>query len=811
MKNKEHKSMANNYSGKNGKHEMQFPIKSVLYLKPLIDFWRNNILSDEVLGKLYAASFEEQLKNAPELLQPNPNPVHLQKHSQLIELLMTAIFPPAQTQNEIAAAYVPFTSHTIFATSEYRRLFDYIQKCNKEKEEQNKSDKYLVVMLHAYRKILQHFYGIELNFEFPWVFDYKDQESGLDRYFKMEVDPQFVEIKNLKEVKPLSDEEKVRLHDNLTDLDIWQEIIPMNNFEFRGVALYKATDVTDSEILSHLKYEMSKTDVLKSTQVYDNLQHKLRSLFRLPELQIGFSGIRGEKQLLHDCGHDVGRSLFLNLAKEYCPVDFQKSIYGQMIKNRQPVIILDLTKYQNRTSIENKLIEHGLINIALLPLIYDDQLLGLVELAAPTPSVINAVNILKLDSLIPIFVMAIRRHMEALFNRVQNIIREEATAIHPSVEWRFRNAALNKIQEETREGFAEMEPIIFDDVHSLYGLSDIRGSSTKRNHVIQEDLIDHLHLAKNVLQQANRTKPMPIFEELIFRTENYIVSIAKTLNSEEESRVLEFLHSEVEEIFDHLEDYDVKVKNKIKKYRQALDAELGFVYNKRKDFEDSVAQVNDVISAYIDKEEEKAQAIFPHYFEKYKTDGVDYNMYVGASLVENRPFNPIYLKNFRLWQLILMCGIAEKSNALKSQLKMPLDTAHLILVQSMPISIQFRFDEKRFDVNGAYNVKYEIVKKRIDKAVIKSNGERLTQPGKIAIVYSNYKDAAEYREYIDYLQSRGYIEDEVNDVELKDMQGVQGLRALRVTVNMNKNKKQEERVPESVEQAIREMSQNALE
>jgi hypothetical protein len=690
-------------------------------------------------------------------------------------------------------------------------LFDYIQKCNKEKEEQNKSEKYLVVMLHAYRKILQHFYGIELNFEFPWVFDYKDQESGLDRYFKMEVDPQFVEIKNLKEVKPLSDEEKVRLHDNLTDLDIWQEIIPMNNFEFRGVALYKATDVTDSEILSHLKYEMSKTDVLKSTQVYDDLQHKLRSLFRLPQLQIGFSGIRGEKQLLHDCGHDVGRSLFLNLAKEYCPVDFQKSIYGQMIKNRQPVIILDLTKYQNRTSIENKLIEHGLINIALLPLIYDDQLLGLVELAAPTPSVINAVNILKLDSLIPIFVMAIRRHMEALFNRVQNIIREEATAIHPSVEWRFRNAALNKMQEEAREGFAEMEPIIFDDVHSLYGLSDIRGSSTKRNHVIQEDLIDHLHLAKNVLQQANRTKPMPIFEELIFRTENYIVSISKTLNSEEESRVLEFLHNEVEEIFDHLEDYDVKVKNKIKKYRQALDAELGFVYNKRKDFEDSVAQVNDVISAYIDKEEEKAQAIFPHYFEKYKTDGVDYNMYVGASLVENRPFNPIYLKNFRLWQLILMCGIAEKSNALKSQLKMPLDTAHLILVQSMPISIQFRFDEKRFDVNGAYNVKYEIVKKRIDKAVIKSNGERLTQPGKIAIVYSNYKDAAEYREYIDYLQSRGYIEDEVNDVELKDMQGVQGLRALRVTVNMNKNKKQEERVPESVEQAIREMSQNALE
>jgi hypothetical protein len=157
-----------------------------------------------------------------------------------------------------------------------------------------------------------------------------------------------------------------------------------------------------------------------------------------------------------------------------------------------------------------------------------------------------------------------------------------------------------------------------------------------------------------------------------------------------------------------------------------------------------------------------------------------------------------------------MCGIVEKSNALKKELKMPLETAHLVLVQSTPISIQFRFDEKRFDVNGAYNVKYEIVKKRIDKALIKSSGERLTQPGKIAIVYSHTKDAYEYREYINYLQNRGYIEEEVEDVELQDLQGVQGLRALRITVSTKIVKKAETEVPESVEQVIREMSRNAL-
>ncbi len=81
---------------------------------------------------------------------------------------------------------------------------------------------------------------------------------------------------------------------------------------------------------------------------------------------------------------------------------------------------------------------------------------------------------------------------------------------------------------------------------------------------------------------------------------------------------------------------------------------------------------------------------------------------------------------------------------------------------------------------------------------------------KIAIVYSHTKDAYEYREFINYLQNGGYIDDEVEDVELQDLQGVQGLRALRITVPTDKVRKTETIVPESVEKAIREMSQNAL-
>jgi hypothetical protein len=128
--------------------------------------------------------------------------------------------------------------------------------------------------------------------------------------------------------------------------------------------------------------------------------------------------------------------------------------------------------------------------------------------------------------------------------------------------------------------------------------------------------------------------------------------------------------------------------------------------------------------------------------------------------------------------------MARKADWLKERLRVPLEMAHLILVQSTPLAIRFRPDEKQFDVDGAYNIRYEILKKRIDKAVIKGTAERLTQPGKIAIIYSQAREAGEYREYLAYLRASGYLTHDVEEVELEDLQGIQGLKALRVTVGM---------------------------
>jgi hypothetical protein len=139
----------------------------------------------------------------------------------------------------------------------------------------------------------------------------------------------------------------------------------------------------------------------------------------------------------------------------------------------------------------------------------------------------------------------------------------------------------------------------------------------------------------------------------------------------------------------------------------------------------------------------------------------------------------------------------------------PLETTHLILVQDSPLSIRFSPDERHFEVEGAYDIRHEIIKKRIDKAIIKGTSERLTQPGKIAIVYANRQEAAEYLEYIDYLQAAGYLKDETEDLELEDLQGAQGLSALRVTAETLASRTEDQNLPEIVTGVVQALPKRA--
>ncbi len=764
----------------------EFPFRVEFSLEPLIRYWETDLAVDDCLLGSAAHIVLDRVGQVPELRGQAATLDIVRANQDLIDALMIAVFSPTFQQEGYAAALLPFRLQTFFATDAFERTLTGPGGFLKGRIDADASLLAKVRLIHAYALILQRVYGVEGGIDFPWISIVEDPETGLERHFKLLLETRFLDVQVVGEAPVLTEETRRRLRALSLDPAALMAILPPEKFVIRGFSVIRAIEVTEQEVLSSIERDLIEKESIVSTDRFRTLQQKLRALLRRPEIELGVAAIEGDRVLLLNFGSRFQHSCIFADSTHARVADFAGSLYERAALERQPVFVEDLQAYPNRTRMEEGMLAAGYRSAVVAPLVYQGAIIGSLKLVSPTPSSLNVQFMPHLLQILPLFAMAVRRSMDELSNRIQAVIKEKCTAIHPVVEWRFRKAVLNSLERpghSSDTGAGEMEPIVFREVHPLYALADIRGSSTHRAWAIQVDLLNQLGLARGILEAAYRVRPMAILDQLRHKVETQASAIEVSLRTGDEAGLIAFLRAEIESLFSHLETYGPEVRERIEAYRSAIDPQLGSVGTKRRGFEQSVGMLNEAISGYLDAEERAAQDTCPHYFERQRTDGVDYSIYAGASLLEDGGFTPLHLKNLRLWQIMIGCGMAIAAERIKPRLPEPLEITSLILVQHAPLAISFRFDEKRFDVDGAYNARYEILKKRIDKAVVKGSTERVTQPGKIAIVYSQGSEAAEYRDYITYLQAQGYLLDEIETLDLEDLQGVSGLRALRVTVN----------------------------
>jgi GAF domain len=769
------------------------PLRWELSLAPLVRFWTERFGGDQGPTRALLGHIRSEIEKHPELTGAisDCGTVSdcgvLGQYRDLIDLLMAVVFAPANYEHEYAAALVPFQLRSFYSTDPARRMLLDEEGYLKGRVNLDHGVVDAARIFTAYKLILQRIYGIDIEAELPIIITVPDPDTGLDRHFKASFDYRFMDVVAVGE-PPALDAEAVRhVRATLLDQELLLAALPPDKFLFRGFAVFRATDVTEQEVLSSIKRDLIDRESIVSTAKFQKLQTKVRTLLRRPEVNLGLAALTGDEVLFINYGADKKLNCIFADSAHRKTSEFAGSIYERAVVERAPMFIDDVAAKPDRLPIEEESLQAGIRNIVVAPLIYQDAVIGTLGLKSPNPGDVDGGHLPLLGEVLPLFAMAVQRSMEELDNRIQAFIKAKATAIHPSVDWRFRKAVLKTMDRRRGSGLdthLDMEPIVFADVYPLYALADIRGSSTLRAQAIQSDLRAQLGLAHDVIDSVHAARPLPALHELGYRIDRYRTAIEQGLSTGDEVGVIAFLRKEVEGLFGHLETFGPAPRSRIEAYRTALDPRLGMVYVERRRFEESVARLSDALSAYVDLEEGAAQEMYPHYFEKQQTDGVDYQIYVGASLKEDGAWDPIYLKNLRIWQLMVTCGTARRAHQLRDTLPLPLDTTHLILVQHTPLSIRFRFDEKRFDVDGAYDIRYAIVKKRIDKALINNTTERVTQPGKIAIVYSQPSEANEYRRYIDYLQSMDYLKPGIEDVELEELQGVHGLRALRVAVDL---------------------------
>ncbi len=731
----------------------------------------------------YAQKLLAEVSKYPALTEGISDVEELEDYKPIIKILLADLFPQSLTHNEIKAVSIPFQLHTFNHTERFEKILDEAGEDYEFTLRDFTTDNFFILNCCV---ILKFFFGYKIEaVDAPFFLDIPNKEGVLFHYRAL-FNADFLEIIPTERSIMLSEDEIVQLIDNFDDIELWRSKFPEQSWLLKGFSIMTLFDATVENAVSTFK---SNLLIDESFFQFSEIENIFRSIYKIPDLKIGFTVI-GETRKAFEL-RIVEQQMYSHLLHNSTIEECESILCGETVKNiaktQQHLVVPDIDTFAVDNPHKIKLIEklkaQNVKSFIFVPLVDNDKFMGLLELSSSRVRELNSVNANRLGFVLPFIKEKVSHVFSETENQIEAVIQKEYTAIHPSVKWRFQEEALKYLNNKMLDREYLLKEILFENVYPLYGQIDVQGSSDSRNTAIQSDLIHQTKDLIALFETVAEVYHLPLFDQKIFDLNKHLHELQNTILTSTESAVNEYFTTEIHPILNNFRDNnsDENINAQIDQYfdKITLSNDEGY-HGERVKFDQSIALINKKLARIIDEKQVEAQSYFPHYYERFKTDGIEHNMYIGASIVPDKQFEKYYLQNLRLWQMQVMCEMENHFYQIKSTLPHELEVSSLILVFGTPISIRFKMDEKQFDVDGSYNVRYEIAKKRIDKAHIKNSSERITQKGKLTIVYSQETEQKEYLDYIRLLQHKNLLDKEIERFDVEDLQGVVGLKALRV-------------------------------
>ncbi|WP_076553071.1 GAF domain-containing protein [Chryseobacterium ureilyticum] len=759
------------------------PFKIFISFKKYLDVLEHIRYNDRLEYRVnYVESLIEKTKNFQELKEGFQDVSLLEKNEELIRLLLADLFPTGLTHNEIKAASIPFSNITFNYTERFKNILKDAGK-NFEIEIRNIDDDEMYIFCCCL--ILQNYFKKDIRTTIPLYFDIPNK-NGIMKHYKITVNSDFTEIFPTERSKIPTDDVLDMLLENMDDIKLWKKYFPSEAWILKGFTILSLVDCTSEVALSDLKSSMIKID-LENLTPDENLIEIFKSYFEVPELNFGLMLFNKKDQKLEKV--PIYENVFTNHILDFWINTFDEEIrrttFNNLSHNSKPIVISNVDNLDEnikQLSSFNILKDNNINSFMVIPIMQDNELLAIMEFTSPVVGSFNGLKLKKMEFFTDMMLFSLNRFSFEKNYQIEAIIQREYTSIHNSVVWKFRNEAEKYFTASLGKKIYTLKEISFKNLTPLFGVSDIRSSSEKRFNLMLQDINQQIEWLKNILTLTNSDSEKFLLALDVFENE-----LNHEIKADTEQRFQRLLREEIHPFLQgKLEVRTSKeIKSMIQNYFALVLTQTDLFYNHRKDLDNSITLVNRKLADMLDESQIKAQQIFPHYYERFKSDGVEHNLYIGHTITPDLHYTSKVVHKLRYWQLKTICKMELEFQSFKKDLPIQLDIASLIFVYNEKIDIRFRMDEKRFDVDGAYNSYYEIIKKRLDKAHIKDSSERITAPGKITIVYFGMENQKEYLEYIAKLQKKGILQHDVEFLKVEDLQGITGLLALRVSLSQD--------------------------
>jgi hypothetical protein len=672
----------------------------------------------------------------------------------------------------------PIPQQAFYGTSEF---YAFIESDARIISEDKKTGLSPIQQL-LYSVILERFYEIPTSTN---MLLYKLEQESVDHYYELGVDFSFVDIQP-KGKLPVIDLTTLRDKDEycLEDLEPVFQLLDPDKFTFSGFTILTLEDKTAAYVSDWLHTMIANLSQYKEEQFFGEL-HKILSTIAgskeilsslLPVLELN-----GYPILTSDFTRDS--IFFRELQKRNISgvIDPATTAY---LEKPYPVLYGIEKSLDTEDRLFRELIEReGLASYISIPLKHQQSLVGFLELYSYVPNRLDKTTMMIWKTFIPLLTQLTAEIVFLFKNSLERVILNNFTALNPAVEWRFNEVAAGQLAAYIRkEEKPPMDKVRFEKVYPIYGAIDVKGSTQLRNRIYRKDNLSKIDHLEHFLETLPLDKQEDLIAGLRRRTGKMRNWLEATDYEKHMLDVFSFLH---EELFEILES--IKAENPVHKSAIEIfvNQQKGLGGNHTDDFETSLQQLNYLIKDEVRQFNATVQDVFPSYFELFRSDGIEYDMYVGQSITPTKAFEPSFLREIRKQQIISMARIGKRAAEVATSLVVPMQVTLLIFVHTSTIDISFREDERRFDVEGGYNIRYQMVKKRIDKVRIKNSKERLVRPNTLAIVFQGDTLEMEIGNLLTEVVASGLLKPDFEICTLEEIQGVSELQAVRADIVLN--------------------------
>lgn len=727
----------------------------------------------------YAESLIEKTKNFRELRDGFQDTSLLEKNEDLIRLLLADLFPTGLTNNEIKAASIPLSNITFNYTERFKAILKDAGKDFSIELRNIDDDEFYVFCCCL---ILQSYFKRDIKSNLPFYYDIPNRQ-GIMKHYKISVNADFTEVYPTEGTKIPSEEVVDMLLENLDDFKLWKKFFPSKSWVLKGFSIVSLVDCTSEVALSDLKSTMIQIDP-ENIKPDENLVEIFKSYFDVAELSFGLMLFNKKDQRLEKL--PIYENVFTNHILDFWINTFdaetRKEAFTNLNYNSRPIVVSNIENLDHSVkSLPSFSIlrDNSINSFMVIPIMKDGELMAMMEFTSPIANSFNGLKLKKMEFFTDMILFSLNRFSFEKNYQIEAIIQREYTTIHDSVVWKFRNEAEKYFNASLSKKIYTLKQISFKNLTPLFGFSDIRSSSEKRYHLMLEDLNQQIGCLHDIFLMINSDS-----EKYLLALEIFEYELNNEIKADTEQRFQRLLRDEIHPFLQGKLEIksSSEVKAKIKDYFARVFIQTDLFYAKRKSLDDSITLVNRKLADVLDEAQLEAQQIFPHYYERFKSDGIEHNLYTGQNIAPDLHYSSKVVHKLRYWQLKTICNMELEFRNFKKDLPLELEIASLVFVYNEKIDIRFRMDEKRFDVDGAYNSYYEVIKKRLDKAHVKDSADRITCPGKITVVYFGMENQREYLDYIGRLQKKGILQNDTEFLKVEDLQGITGLLALRVSL-----------------------------